>query len=330
MTSSKKRALWCAAMAALTLSVGACGGGEASVPAPLSIPIPPATVAAASSGQMTGPPTSGSGLPRTIVPSVVDGMVPSFDGVPIHYTSAGEGDAAVVFVHCWGCTSRYWDDTARHVAEKHRVVTLDLAGHGISGTKRAKWTVHAFAEDVRAVIGALGLKRVVLVGHSMSGPITVETAVSFPEHIVGLVPIDTLHDVSRQMTPERRKKFFDEFRKDWPGTVNKIVRSLFPKTADPRIVERVVADELRNDPKIAIPVIEENFGYPAADKLRLLKIPIRCINADLYPTNVEANRKLAPQFDVRIIEGVGHWPMFEAPDKFNAMVGAAVDEMLTQ
>jgi pimeloyl-ACP methyl ester carboxylesterase len=317
------------ALTCATLS--GCAGTQASVPAPLSIPIPPAPTAASEThGERTTTDANAGAPARSIVPTLVDGMVPSFDGVPIHYTSEGEGDAAVVFVHCWGCTSRYWDDAARHVAKKHRVVTLDLAGHGISGTKRTKWTVHAFAEDVRAVMDKLALKRVVLVGHSMSGPITVETAVSFPEHIVGLVPIDTLHDVSRQMPPERRKKFFDEFRKDFPGTVKKLLRSLFPKNADPRIVEHVVADGLRNDPKIAIPALEESFAYPTADKLRLVKVPIRCINADLYPTDVEGNRKVAPQFEVRIIDGVGHWPMFEAPDKLDALLSAAVDEMLAK
>ena len=328
MRMAKKSTMAGAALAVMCLS--ACEGGHASVPAPLSIPIPPPVGAAASIPSSVSAPTSAAGARRAIVPSVVEGMVPSSDGVPIHYTSEGEGDAAVVFVHCWGCNAHYWDDAARHVASKHRVVTLDLAGHGISGTKRAKWTVHAFAEDVHAVVEKLGLKRVVLVGHSMSGPVTIETAVSFPEHVIGLVPIDTLHDVGRQMPPERRKKFFDEFRKDWQGSVNKIIRSLFPKGADPRIVEHVVADELKMDPKIGIPVLEESFAYPAGEKLKLVKVPVRCINADLYPTDVEGNRKYAPQFEAKIIEGVGHWPMFEAPDKFDELLGAAVDELLAK
>jgi sigma-B regulation protein RsbQ len=46
----------------------------------------------------------------------------------------------------------------------------------------------------------------------------------------------------------------------------------------------------------------------------------RAINADKYPTNLDAARRSAPQFDAVIIEGVGHYPMLEAPERFNALL----------
>ena len=61
----------------------------------------------------------------------------------------------------------------------------------------------AFAQDVRAVVEALSLKKVVLVGHSMSGNVVLEAAKAMPERVVGLIPVDTLLDVDQsRATPE--------------------------------------------------------------------------------------------------------------------------------
>ena len=62
------------------------------------------------------------------------------------------------------------------------------------------------------------------------------------------------------------------------------------------------------------------FKYDAAPALKDIKVPIRAINADRVPTNLEVNRKYAPQFDVVIIKGTGHYPMLEDPARFNAML----------
>jgi len=54
--------------------------------------------------------------------------------------------------------------------------------------------------------------------------------------------------------------------------------------------------------------------------LKEIKVPIKAINADLNPTNLEINRKYAPQFDAVIIKGTGHYPMLEDPARFNQML----------
>ena len=53
----------------------------------------------------------------------------------------------------------------------------------------------AFGEDVAAVIRKLDLRRVILVGHSMGGPAILEAAALVPDRVIGLVPVDTFHDV---------------------------------------------------------------------------------------------------------------------------------------
>jgi len=73
-------------------------------------------------------------------------------------------------------------------------------------------------------------------------------------------------------------------------------------------------------PDIAIPMLKAIFSYDPVPAMREIKVPIRAINADRVPTNVEGNRKYAPQFDVVIIKGTGHYPMLEDPARFNQML----------
>jgi pimeloyl-ACP methyl ester carboxylesterase len=91
-----------------------------------------------------------------------------------------------VFVHCWACDRTYWREQVDVFAADHQVVTLDLAGHGESGAGRETWTVKGLAGDVQAVVEALDLERVILIGHSMGGPVSRRHAAYAPS--VGEAP----------------------------------------------------------------------------------------------------------------------------------------------
>ena len=95
----------------------------------------------------------------------------SKDGTPISYEVYGTGDPTLIFVHGWSCDSRYWREQVPEFSKKYRVVVIDLAGHGHSGTSRIIYTMSSFGEDVKAVTEAVGSKKVILIGHSMGGPV---------------------------------------------------------------------------------------------------------------------------------------------------------------
>ena len=273
-----------------------------------------------------GSPPPAAPTPQPVAP---EGTVASADGVPIFYRSTGSGEPTVVLVHCWGCSSDEWTDTIGPLAATHRVVALDLAGHGRSGKARTAWTVPSFVGDIRAVIDHLGVTKAIIVGHSMSGTIAIETAVELPGKVVGVVPVDALHDAvaAQAQDPAEIATFFAGMRASFAPTVEALIRRIMPKTADPELIKRILAFELANDPAIAIPILESNWTFPIRDAFAKVTVPIIAINADLFPTNVAANRTLAPQYQVRLIEGVGHWPMLEAPQRFNALLTQAVADI---
>jgi len=93
----------------------------------------------------------------------------SADSVSIKYEVSGMGDKSLVFVHCWCCDRSYFENQIGFLSRDYKVVAIDLAGYGSSGMNCDEWTVSAYANDVAAVVNKLGLKDVVLIGHSMGG-----------------------------------------------------------------------------------------------------------------------------------------------------------------
>jgi len=248
-----------------------------------------------------------------------DATVASADGVPIHYRHGGTGATALVFVHGWLGDASWWEPTMRTFASRHRVVALDLAGHGRSGAGREEWSVEHFAADVVAVADALELQRVVLIGHSMSGAIAVEAARRLGARARLVVPVDTLNDLEWNLPPEAWAEFFAGLRADFPTNVEGFFRSmLFHSGSPPAVVQRVVAQARRAEPERSVRMLEASKDFDLQAAMRALQVPIHALNSDLNPTNLATNRKYAPRFAVTILPGLAHWPMLEDPAAFQA------------
>lgn len=257
-------------------------------------------------------------IPSAQAAKNTDAVVNASDGVPIHYSVQGTGETALVFVHCWSCDRNLWENQVAEFAKQHRVVTIDLPGHGKSGQDRKNWSIESYGEDVKTVVTKLDLKRVVLVGSSMGGPITLEAARRMPDRVVGIVPVDTLHDVEARVPPDQLDAVVKQLQADYKPAVTGFLNQFFfgPKT--PAAVKaRVTAETAARPPELAVTILKAIFAYDPAPALREVKVPIRAINANLRPTNLEINRKYAPQFNVVVMEGFGHYPMLEDPAAFN-------------
>ena len=260
-----------------------------------------------------------------------EATVRSKDGVSIHYDSTGTGEPALVLVHCWSCDRHLWDAVVPRLARDRRVVTLDLAGHGASGRDRKDWTMPAFGEDVRAVVDALGLRKVILVGHSMGGPVILEAARLLPGRVVGLVPVDTGLNVEKTSTPEEVAGLMAAFEKDYRATADQFTRQyMFAPKSDKAVVDRVAAKNAAAPPEVAIPCLRAVLGYDARPTLREVRVPAHAVNADLYPTDVEANRRHFASYDVTLMTGVGHYLMIEDPARFTELLAGAVAQLLAK
>jgi pimeloyl-ACP methyl ester carboxylesterase len=250
------------------------------------------------------------------------------DGVEIRYESAGRGEPALVFVHGWSCDRSYWRAQINHFAASHRVVALDLGGHGESGLGRRDWTMAAFAQDVRAVVEALGPGKVVLVGHSMGGPVILEAARLMPERVVALVSVDFFNEVDRRFSTKERQGFLAPMRADFRKATEGFVRQeMFVARSDPKLVDRIARDMAAGAPAVGVSAMENLLRYDQGAALAAAKVPVRLINADKWPTDLEAARRHKPDVGLAVMPAVSHFLMMEAPDEFNRILARAVSEL---
>lgn len=251
----------------------------------------------------------------------------SADGLPIRYQVTGKGEPTIVLVHGWAFDRSLWDGQVPRLATRHRVVTLDLAGHGESGRQRAQWTMGAFGEDVKAVVEAVGAKEVVLVGHSMGGPVVLEAARRMPQRVKGIVLIDTILDAEQRTPPDQIEAMVKQLQADYRATATQMSNEYLFVPATPAAVrERVLRHATAIAPDLSIVLLRQAWAYDPLPALREIKTPIRAVNADKFPTNIEANRRHMPGYEAIAVPGTGHYLMLEKPEPF----GAALDQALGQ
>jgi pimeloyl-ACP methyl ester carboxylesterase len=242
--------------------------------------------------------------------------VQSPDGVDIAATVHSLRHPTVVLVHGWMCDQTYWEAQIPALAESFGVVTVDMAGHGLSGANRTSWTTASLGQDTAAVITHLGLTDAIVIGHSLGGRVGLEVARLLPGTVIGVVGVDTLQDADAAPDPEEIESLLTELENDFATTCGGLVRSMFVEGADGALVDPIVSDMCSGPEEIGTALIRDYVAYDVASALQSAGVPIRCVNADKWPTNVEANRKYA-DFDAVILPGFGHFLMQEAPDELN-------------
>jgi pimeloyl-ACP methyl ester carboxylesterase len=252
-------------------------------------------------------------------PAMTTGTVAAADGTPIAYEVRGEGTPALVFVHCWACNRGFWREQVEPFAADHRVVTLDLPGHGDSGRGRAEWTLEAYAEDVVRVVDALGLERLVLVGHSMGGPVSLLAAARLPGRATGVLCVDTLHDADFQWPREAIEQWIASYDADYEAVMGGAIAAMVPSGGE--LQRWITTQALAADRAAMRALLPEFPRFDLGAALAAAQVPVRCVNAApagemTFATAIETNRRYG-DFDAVLMEGVGHYPHLERPDEFN-------------
>ncbi len=254
-------------------------------------------------------------------------QVKSTDGTEIKYSISGEGNPALVFVHCWSCDKSYWDYQVEEMSNDFKVVAIDLAGHGESGLRK-NYTMEAFGQDVASVVNSLKLDKMVLIGHSMGGPVVIEAAQLLGDKVIGLIGVDNFQDLGLERNDDQHKQTMESFQNDFKSTTyNFVAGMMFPENADTNLVKKIAEDMSESPAEVGISAFVNASYYDYDEEIKKLEIPVININADKWPTNLKNNQKIYPKFDVRILKGTGHFLNQEKPDEFNKILKEVVGEL---
>lgn len=264
-------------------------------------------------------------------PSLRHDVALSFDSERIAYDLVGKGKISLIFIHGWSCDGRYWQKQIPVFAKEYQVITVDLAGHGHSSLDRAEFSMLSFANDVKAIIDKENIERAILIGHSMGGGVIAEAARLMPEKVVGIVGIDTLQNVAERTPQSVIDEMVKPFEADFKSAAQNFVSPMFLKGTDQQLVNWVKEDMSSAPKKIALNAFRNYLGQyvsgEAATVFKDITIPVVSINARLWPTAPEENRKHIKNYQLFYIEETGHFPMLEKPDEFNMLLEKALNSI---
>jgi len=242
----------------------------------------------------------------------------SVDGISIHSTVRGSGAKTIVFVHGWTCDESSWQNQVPVFEKNYRVITLDLPGHGKSGSPTSgALTMELFAKAIEAVRVEAKAGKIVLVGHSMGTPVIREYARLYPANVAGLVPVDGVLHLSgspNAPNPERMKG------PDGLKNREAMIRGMFGKSATPAIQAHILKMMLAAPETTAYQAMTATFAA-ANWKDETFGVPALGIYADHSAADDPAYfKKTFPNGSTVEVPGTGHFVMMEKPDEFNQLL----------
>lgn len=263
------------------------------------------------------------------------------DGVTLSYLEAGSGKPFVM-VPGWSQTAQQWHHQINHFAKTHRVIALDMRGHGASENAAHGYRVYRLSKDLRDVMEALDLRDAVMMGHSMGcsvlwglydlyGPDRIDRIV-FVDEPPSLSLNPTLTDETRPQagaifTPEATYGTATALAGDADGAVTTgFVTGMFTPDCPKDIIAASIALNMEMPRDKAAELVIDHVGNDWRDVMARIAVPALCIGGkiSLVPwSSVEWQAAQMPRGRSVIFEadeGGAHFMFMENPAKFNRIV----------
>lgn len=246
--------------------------------------------------------------------------------VRLFYTDEGSGDPVLLFVHGYTCDSHDWSWQLAHFVEDHRVIAVDLRGHGRSSAPENGYSAQDFAADLAGLLQSLQVHKVVAFGHSMGGVVVSALAVEHPELVAGLVCVDPAYLIADE-TGSAMEPFLAGLRSSDPVP---LVQQLLGGFDGPAWEPALRTWQLRRVAGVPDHVLRQaletmvtglSLASNSAPYLARRACPVLTFYAD--PARVAVESPLFSDDRSRAVgwEGAGHWLHQERPVEFNVLVG---------
>ncbi len=279
------------------------------------------------------------------------------DGTRLAYRVHGQpGDARVVLCDGISCDGYIWRDLLPVLARRGEVLHLNYRGHGRSGLppRPAECTLADIAGDIDFVLGHLGWRDGILIGHSMGVQVALETALRHPDRVRALVlccgsfgrVLDTFRhtDFGARLLP-----LLDAVTQTWRDTVAAAVRAFLPTPLSYALaaLTEIKAEKIR--PRDLQPYLDHFARMPmdlfmgllsdAAARTslpflaRIAQPTLVIAGQDDGFTPLSTSRQLAaelPAAELRVVPGTSHTAPLEAPEVFEAAITTFIDSLVSE
>ena len=256
----------------------------------------------------------------------------SANGIEINYEIEGTGPV-VTMSHSLACNLSMWDEQARALRGRYRVLRFDTRGHGRTSAPAGAYSLAQMADDLHALLGQLGIGETHFVGLSMGGMIGQVFALEHPAMVQSLVLCDTTSRYPATAAPIWEERIRTVEAKGMEPTVEPTLQRWFTAPFRARradLMERVGA-MIRATPPLgyvgcchAIPKID------VTDRLEEISVPALVIVGEEDPgTPVEMARDIQaalPQAELAILRSASHLSNLEQPEEFNRILLGFLDK----
>jgi len=239
-----------------------------------------------------------------------------FDGNKVHYLMSGKGDDALIFIHGWTCNADFWRGQLQAFSTIP-VIAVDLPGHGQSDKPRTDYTMAYFARSIEAVMRDAGVKRAVLVGHSMGTPVVRQFYRLYPEKTLGLVVVDGA--LRLFMPPAQMEAFAAQLRANYKTAGAQMIDGMLTPVKDEKLKSEIRAAMLSTPDYVALSAMTGMADQKIYEQDQI-KVPVLAVMAKspFWAADTESfMRSLAPDLEFHMWEGVSHFLMMEKSDEFN-------------
>jgi pimeloyl-ACP methyl ester carboxylesterase len=231
------------------------------------------------------------------------------EGMALYFEEAGKGTPPLLFIHGLGGDHTLFAPQFDRFRREHRVVAIDLRGHGQSDALQQDYTVTGLADDMAWMCYELGLYQPVFVGHGMGGIVAVECAAQHPDLPAGVVALDAplLPTTETQI---RHQRLLEDLREpDNAGALRRFMEGMFLPQDDPQRKARIL-DQVALLPQwVALSMWESVCAWDGGAALAGYKLPLLYIAADPPCSDMARLRAACPQAMVGQTAGAGHFQL---------------------
>ena len=226
-----------------------------------------------------------------------------------------------MLIHGIACHRGFMAPQARFLRARHRVVSIDLRGHGDSDAPRQRYTIEALADDVGWLCDQRELERVVAVGHSLGGLVALELAAARPDLIGGVVLIDSV-----LLAGEGRAEIVAGLVSGLDGpdsdrVLGDYFRRFFGPHDDPAVCDWILDQAVRTPAHVISSIWEEaSSSWDDAGALTRCRAPLLYLDAGTPNADLERAVGLKPSIALGRTVGSGHFSQLICPQQVNAML----------
>jgi pimeloyl-ACP methyl ester carboxylesterase len=261
--------------------------------------------------------------------ALLDGLTPSFldrDGIRLAHVEAGPAVPAappIVFIHGWCCDHANFAPQISHFARTHRILAVDLRGHGKSDAPKQDYLLTGFADDVVWQCRQLGLEKPVIIGHSMGGNVALELAARHPDLLTAIMMIDSVIFPPAAFVESLIPLSQALHTPDYRLAMQAASPGLFIETDNPDRKEELKKNALETLQHVIASAFDNHIvAYDAAAAAKACKVPVAYIASSAPGVARDLTRftALCPQLITAATLGSGHFSQLEVPDQINAMI----------